>query len=180
MAQWSCSWFGSWQVYPWKRVEASFMKIYSQIVLGGCKTKHHWIICSRRLWGAFWFSNTNYLPLILYILDTQMIVCSGEDHPVLNQHPATPLQHRCFRGLYVKQTSDIWPFWGIYLLSATITYTTSYFWGLHAISNIQLWKRQGWPQMKTMPGTGVSGKVGQFTKRTSSVARMWPPSLDTW
>ena len=122
------------------------MKIYSQIVLGGCKTKHHWIICSRRLWGAFWFSNTNYLPLTLYILDTQMIWpfydCAGEDHPVLNQHPATPLQHRCFRGLHVKQTSDIWPFWGIYLLSANITYPTSYFWGLHAISNIQLWKRQ--------------------------------------
>ena len=37
------------------------MKIYSQIVLGGCKTKYHWIICSRRLWGAFCFSNTNSL-----------------------------------------------------------------------------------------------------------------------
>ena len=42
------------------------------------------------------------------------------------------------------------------------------------------WKEKFWPQLKTTPGTGVSGKAGQFTKQTSSVARMWPPSLDTW
>ena len=61
-----------------ERVEASFMKIYSQIVLGGCKTKHHWIICSRRLWGLF-------VLQIIYLSYFTSLTCKWSDPSAIVQ-----------------------------------------------------------------------------------------------